>query len=174
MIDKEELFRQFKDVDYSKMNELMNKNSSSYRKAQMLNKKSRKEENIKSDPLTSALKEAVHITDIQKDHYITLAELYLSDMQDNIFSNQFKLAEKYDKATADEWNEFLSDRIVRTYIQKHKRTLLKAAAEDNLADPTAKNKRDNLKLIENIEEKEQQEAQKNVVIIRIPDIYDEE
>jgi hypothetical protein len=68
----------------------------------------------------------------------------------------------------------LQDRIVKVYIQKHKRTLLKSAAEDNLADPTAKNKRDNLKLIENLEEKEQQDAQKNVVIIRIPNIYDDE
>lgn len=177
-MDKEELkkaIRQEMDIDIEyDLKELADKNSSSYRKAQMLNKQMRREENMKTDPLTKALGEAVHITDATKERYIHLAELYLDDMQDNIFSNQFKLAKKYPEATIDEWNEFLQDRIVKVYIQKHKRTLLKSAAEDNLADPTAKNKRDNLKLIENLEEKEQQDAQKNVVIIRIPNIYDEE
>ena len=61
-----------------------------------------------------------------------------------------------------------------TYISKHKRTLLKSAAEDNLANPLAKNKRDNLQLIKNIEEQEQTDSKKNICIIRIPDIYDEE
>jgi hypothetical protein len=60
------------------------------------------------------------------------------------------------------------------YITKHKRTLLKTAAEDNLSNPNAKNKRDNLKLIENLEAQESKEAHKNVVIMRLPDIYDEE
>ena len=53
------------------------------------------------------------------------------------------------------------------------RTLLKNTAEDNLADPFAKNKRDNLKLIENLEAQEQMESNKNICIIRIPDIYSE-
>lgn len=153
-------------------NDIYSRDSSEYREAQMLNRLNREENNIE-DPLTTSLKEAKHIKDDVKDTYIHLAELYLEDMQDNLFRNQFQLAEKYAEYSADIWNDFLSDRIVGVYIQKHKRTLLKTAAEDNLANPFAKNKRDNLKLIENIKEEEQQEAQKNVVIIRIPDIYDE-
>ena len=151
---------------------VFSRDSSDYREAQTLNKATRELNNV-DDPLTLALKEAKHIKDELKDKYIHLAELYLDDMQDNLFKNQFQLAEKYDDYTADEWNDFLSDRIVSVYIQKHKRTLLKTAAEDNLANPLAKNKRDNLKLIENIKSEEQQEAQKNIVIMRLPDIYDD-
>ena len=152
-------------------NSIYSRDSSEYREAEMLNRLNRESNNI-DDPLTVALKEAKHIKDDVKERYISLAELYLSDMQDNLFRNQFQLADKYSDYTADLWNDFLSDRIVNVYIQKHKRTLLKTAAEDNLANPFAKNKRDNLKLIENIKSEEQQEAQKNIVIIRLPDIYD--
>lgn len=151
---------------------VFSRDSSDYREAQTLNSATRELNNV-DDPLTVSLKEAKHIKDELKDKYIQLAELYLDDMQDNLFKNQFQLAEKYDAYTADEWNDFLSDRIVSVYIQKHKRTLLKTAAEDNLANPLAKNKRDNLKLIENIKSEEQQEAQKNIVIMRLPDIYDD-
>lgn len=151
---------------------VFSRDSSDYREAQMLNSVNRERNNV-DDPLTLSLKEAKHIKEDLKDTYINLAELYLDDIQDNLFKNQFQLAEKYDDYSADVWNDFLSDRIVNVYIQKHKRTLLKTAAEDNLANPFAKNKRDNLKLIENIKNEEQQEAQKNIVILRLPDIYDD-
>ena len=152
---------------------IFSRDSSDYKEAQFVNAVNRERNNV-DDPLTVSLREAQHIKDEIKDKYITLAELYLSDMQDNLFKNQFQLAEKYLDYSADTWNDFLSDRIVSVYIQKHKRTLLKTAAEDNLANPLAKNKRDNLKLIENIKSEEQQEAQKNIVILRLPDIYDED
>ena len=102
------------------------------------------------------------------------SRLYTQNLQDNIFRNQFELNQAYPKVSIDQWNDFLNDRIVSTYISKHKRTLLKSAAEDNLANPLAKNKRDNLQLIKNIEEQEQTDSKKNICIIRIPDIYDEE
>lgn len=124
------------------------------------------------DPLTSALSVATHITEDVKKRYLYLAEVYMSSMQDNIFLTQFDLHTKYSDITIDEWNDFLNDRIVSVYINKHKKTILRNAANANLADPTAKNKRDNLKLIENLQEQDKLDAQKNVVIIRIPDIYD--
>lgn len=155
--------------------DLLNRDSGEYRKAHTENEFKRQEANKNDeDPLTKALSEATHITDNLKKRYIYLAGIYLKDMYNNIFRNQFDLNKIYPDITADEWNNFLNDRIVSTYLSKHKRTLLKSAAEDNLANPLAKNKRDNLKLIENIEEQEKMEAQKNIVIIRIPDIYDEE
>ena len=126
------------------------------------------------DPLTEALREASHLDSSTKERYIHLAGLYLSDMKKNILQDQFELNKDYPEATPDEWNDFLSDRIVSTYITKHKRTLLKSAAEFNLSLPGAKNKRDSLQLIRDIESKEQSEANKNICIIRIPDIYDEE
>jgi hypothetical protein len=146
-----------------------------YKKAQTENKflreaLSRRDE----DPLSKALMNATHITSSVKTRYVYLSSIFLENMKDNIFKSQFELAESYPDATADEWNDFLNDRIVSTYLSRHKRTLLKSAAEDNLANPLAKNKRDNLKLIENIEAQERKEAQKNVVIMRIPDIYDED
>lgn len=168
-MDIDSIFGSYEDVDYS----AMDRDSSDYRKAQMMNKVERENENIKKEePLTKALQEATHISDDLKARFIYLAELYLEDMQDNIFKNQFQLSDKYNDISADEWNDFLSDRIVSVYINKHKRTLLKTAAEDNLSNPFAKNKRDNLKLIENIQEQEKNDANKNVVIIRLPDIYD--
>ena len=99
--------------------------------------------------------------------------MYTSNMEDNIFKDQFGLAKEYPDTTRDEWNDFLSDRIVSVYINKHKRTMLKNVAELNLANPIAKNKRDNLKLIENLKQQEASEQNKNICIIRIPDIYDE-
>lgn len=126
------------------------------------------------DPLTDALSEASHLDDATKSRYIHLAGLYLSDMKKHILQDQFELNKDYPEATPDEWNDFLSDRIVSTYITKHKRTLLKSAAEFNLSLPGAKNKRDSLQLIRDIESKEQGEQNKNICIIRIPDIYDEE
>ena len=158
------------DINY----DMLDRTDAQYRKAQVENEYARNERTRKeNDPLTKALSEAIHLTDERKEKFLNLASLYLDNMQENIFKNQFQLAEDYYDYTADEWNDFLTDKIVNVYVSKHKRTLLKAAAEDNLANPLAKNKRDNLKLIENIKAEEQSESNKNIVIMRIPDIYDE-
>lgn len=154
--------------------DILDKSSSSYKEAQTLNASIREDLSSKDeDPLTKALSEATHIKDDVKQRYIDLAEIYLSDMQHNIFRNQFELNREYPEVSADEWNNFVNDRIVKVYITKHKRTMLRAAAEDNLANPLARNKRDNLKLIENLDAQEQSEVDKNIVIMRIPDIYDD-
>lgn len=156
--------------DYS----ILDRSSSTYRKAKTENAYIREElSRQEEDPLTTALSEATHLKEDKKEKFTNLARIYLEDIQSNIFKNQFDLNKSYPEITADEWNDFLNDRIVSTYLSRHKRTILRSAAEDNLANPLAKNKRDNLKLIENIEEQEKYEAQKNIVIIRIPDIYDE-
>lgn len=168
----------FKPINTSDSNEdsftLLDKSSPDYKRAHAVNEVSRIEASLDSeDPLTNAIKEAAHLKEDIKEKYIRLAGYFLEDMQTNIFRNQFDLARKYSDYSVDEWNDFLNDRIVKVYITKHKRTLLKASAEDNLANPLAKNKRDNLKLIENLQAQEEQESAHNVVIMRIPDIYDE-
>ena len=157
---------------FGSINTIFDKDSAVYKQTATINsiKAATKEE--KMDPLTVALSEATHLGET-KDRYIELARLYTDNMQKNIFMSQFDLNKEYPDATVDEWNDFLNDRIVSVYINKHKRTMLKAAAEDNLANPVAKNKRDNLQLIRNIEEQEQSENNRNICIIRIPDIYDE-
>lgn len=166
----EDIFSSSYEPDYS----LIDRTDPAYKKARITNESIREELSRKEDdPLTKALGEAAHLDDETKMRFVSMAGVYLEDMQNNIFRNQFQLAEEYYDFTVDEWNEFLNDKIVNVYINKHKRTLLKAAAEDNLANPYAKNKRDNLKLIENIKSEEQSESNKNIVIIRIPDIYDE-
>ena len=170
-MSNEELNAIFGSIDDS-ISDIFDKDSSLYKQTTTINtiKSSSKEDRL--DPLTIALSEATHLED-KKDRYIYLAKMYTDDMQRNIFRNQFDLNKYYPDVTIDEWNDFLTDRIVSVYINKHKRTLLKAAAEDNLANPIAKNKRDNLQLIRNIEEQEQSENNRNICIIRIPDIYDE-
>lgn len=152
---------------------LFDKDSTEYKTTVMLNDIKAQTKADSQDPLHLALSQATHLKDEVRNRYITLANMYTSDMQHNLFRNQFDLNNMYPEASIDEWNDFLSDRIVSVYIKKHKRTLLKNTAEDNLANPVAKNKRDNLQLIKNLEEQEANEANKNVCIIRIPDIYDE-
>ena len=153
--------------------DIFDKDSATYREATLVNNVEVNSRDEEDDPLSVSLAQANHIDDTTRRRYIYLAGLFTSDMQHNLFKNQFELNKEYDDVTIDEWNDFLSDRIVSTYIKKHKRTLLKNTAEDNLANPFAKNKRDNLKLIENLEAQEQQESNKNICIIRIPDIYSE-
>lgn len=156
-------------MEIKELEELTDRKSERFRKAYYSNLKEKEE--TPTDPLALSLSQATHISDSTKEKYLEMANLYLADLANNIFKNQFELNSTYPSVTIDEWNDFLADRIVNTYIQKHKRTLLKAAAEDNLANPLAKNKRDNLQLIKNIEEKEKQESKQNIVILRIPDIY---
>lgn len=152
--------------------QLFDKESSEHKEATMLNNAQRVDLD-RMDPLTLALSEATHLEKEVKDTYLEAAKLYLEDMQHNIFKNQFDLARIYPQISVDTWNNFLADKIVSVYINKHKRTLLKTAAEDNLSNPTGKNKRDNLNLIKQIEDQEATESTKNICIIRIPDIYDE-
>lgn len=123
------------------------------------------------DPLISSLEQAEHLSIDKRERLVDIGNKYLSDMRENIFCDQFDLHEKYKSITIDEWNDFLADRIVSTYIGKHKRTLLKNKAESNLATPSGKNKRDNLQLLRELEEKDKNENNTNIVIMRIPDIY---
>lgn len=146
---------------------ILDKVSPEYREAKLTNHTKRPKTSLEE-----AIEVSGHLSKEKKELFISLARLYLTDMAHNIFKSQFDLSEDYPLYSIDEWQEFLTDRIVSVYIDKHKRTVLKTAAEDNLASPDAKNKRDSLKLIEAYEAKERKEAQKNVVIIRLPDVYD--
>lgn len=126
------------------------------------------------DPLVESLEQAEHLDSDRKAKMIEIAELYLSDMRDNIFRDQFELNDEYPSISIDEWNDFLADRIVNTYITKHKRTLLKNKAESSLATPQSKNKKDNLQLLKEMNDADMKENVSNIVIMRIPDIYGEQ
>lgn len=126
-----------------------------------------------TDPLIESLEESIHLNAKAKETMIRLAKLYMNDMKNNMLKDQFDLAEKYPDTTADEWTSFLVDKVVSTYIAKHKNALLKVKAEMNLADPYAKNKRDNLTLLERLDNKERENKQ-DVVILRIPYKYGDE
>ena len=136
-------------------------------------KRNKKIRDSETDPLIESLQDATHINEATKEKLIKLAHIYLEDMRDNILKNQFDLAEKYPDTTADDWTTFLVDRVVSTYINKHKTALLKSTAERNLADPYAKNKRDNIKMLDMLNEKSNENKQQ-VVIIRIPNKYEED
>ena len=168
---EQELESLFKEDNEKLKDSVFNKDSSEYKKSTVENGKLRKSLSDRVDPLSESLQEATHLDDDTKDKYIDLAELYTKELEENIFRNQFELARAYPKYTYNDWNDFLVDRIVATFVSKHKRTLLKAAAEDNLANPLAKNKRDNLQLIKNIEDQQSKDSKNNICIIRIPDIY---
>lgn len=134
-------------------------------------KRLKKVRESQADPLIESLEESIHIQGKTKDKMIELARLYLKDMKNNLSLDQFELAEKYDETTADDWTTFIMDRVVSTYLNKHKNSLLKTRAELNLADPYAKNKRDNLTLLQRLDDKEKLEKQ-DVVILRIPSKYE--
>lgn len=131
------------------------------------------ERKTKVDPLVESLEMAEHLDPDTKTKMIEIANLYLGDMRENIFKDQFELNEEYPEVSIDEWNDFLADRIVSTYIGKHKRTLLKNKAESSLATPQSKNKKDNLQLLKEMSDAENRENVSNIVIMRIPDIYNE-
>ena len=125
------------------------------------------------DPLIESLEQAEHLDDDRKAKMIEIAEKYLGQMRDNIFRDQFELNEAYPEISIDEWNDFLADRIVNTYINKHKRTLLKNKAESSLATPQSKNKKDNLQILKEMNDADSRENVSNIVIMRIPNIYED-
>lgn len=124
---------------------------------------------IENDPLTTSLSESTHLSEAKKSEMLGMTRLYISDLKHNIMKDQFDLNTAYPDYTVDQWNSFLLDRIVNTYISKHKKTVLKMRAEATLADPTSKNKRDSLQLLNNMESGEK--ASDNIVIMRVPDKY---
>lgn len=124
---------------------------------------------IENDPLTTSLSESTHLSEAKKSEMLGMARYYISDLKHNIMKDQFDLNTAYPDYTVDQWNSFLLDRIVNTYISKHKKTVLKMRAEATLADPTSKNKRDSLQLLNNMETGEK--ASDNIVIMRVPDKY---
>lgn len=134
------------------------------------NKKIRENE---TDPLIESLEQSMHVNENTREMLIRLAHLYLSDMRANMLRDQFSLAAEYPETTIDEWATFLMDKVVSTYINKHKNAMLRAAAENNLADPYARNKRDNLNLLKRLDEKDDEDKQQ-IVIIRIPYKYGDE
>lgn len=147
----------------------LDKLSSTYRKGMRESRPNRT-----SDTLKESIEHSTIYGPTEKEHMLYLVELYTSNLQANLFKTQFDLVEDYPDTTIDEWNDFLRDSIVAKYIKKHKNTLLKITAEDNLATPLAKNKRDNLQLLEKIQEEERQDNKKNIVIMWLGDTYDRE
>jgi hypothetical protein len=152
---------------------IANRTSLEYQQAYNEGTKVNNERKNRVDPLVESLEQAEHLDDERKAKMIEIAELYLSNMRDNIFRDQFELNENYPNVSIDEWNDFLADRIVSTYISKHKRTLLKNKAESSLATPDSKNKKDNLQLLREMSEADNRENISNIVIMRIPDVYSE-
>lgn len=130
---------------------------------------SKTREGLIEDSLPYQIEHANYLNSTLKDTYLKLAELYLSDLEENILSNHFTLQKKYPTTTVDEWANFLRDKVVYTYIRKHRDAMLVINAEKNLVDPYARNKRDNLSLIRSIEGSDT--TTPPIVILRIPDKY---
>jgi len=171
---REELEKLFGTESYDKPIKaaIANRQSMEYQEAYNEGHLVEQERTNRVDPLVESLKEAEHLEDARKEKMIEIAEMYLSNMRDNIFRDQFELNEEYPNISIDEWNDFLADRIVSTYIGKHKRTLLKNKAESSLATPQSKNKKDNLQLLKEMSDADSRENVSNIVIMRIPDVYE--
>ena len=157
--------------DYKKLPTLLDKDSSSnyVPREEDIDKLFRPVDN---DPLTTSIEEATHLDNEKKEKYLRQARLYTSDLKKNIMKDQFDLNNSYSEFSVDDWNEFLLDRITSTYVNRHKRTLLKSRAEANLANPTSKNKRDSLQMLNTLDDNH--EENNNIVIIRIKDKYSNE
>lgn len=120
------------------------------------------------DNLVEHIERAGHLNDEKKTLYKKLAEYFTEEFRENLFNDQFTMADKYTDTTFDEWSTFLNDRLVKTYVDRHKRTMLKNNAEANLNDPYSKGKRDTLNLLKSLEEKDKNYSNQNIVIMRIP------
>ena len=132
-------------------------------------KKARLEE---LDSLVDIIGMASHLNTEKKTLYKKLAELYIADFRNNLFKDQFALKDANPGTSVDEWGMFLNDRVIMTYVNRHKRIMMKAGAEENLLDPTGKNKRDNLNLLKSLEEKEKAFSNQNIIIMRLPNKYE--
>lgn len=99
--------------------------------------------------------------------FLQMTEVFVSDIKKNLFLDQFTLNEKYPDFSLDNWVEYLSDRLVAAYIVKHRKVRMKSLAEMNLLDPGSSNKRDNLRMLKELD-MDGSDKNKNIVIMRIP------
>lgn len=154
------------------MEDLISKLSDNSNQERLEGKRVKKARLEELDSLVEVLDMASHLDSKKKLLYKKLAEFYTIHFRDNLFKDQFTLANENEGTTFDEWGMFLNDRLVRTYLDRHKRTLMKQGAESNLLDPYGKGKRDNLNLIKSLEEKEKNFSSQNIIIMRLPNKYD--
>lgn len=83
--------------------------------------------------LKDAINSMHNFTDREKEYYIKMAELFLSDMKDNLNLTSIDLAGKYQDYSADDWIDFLGFPAISKYIEKFRNEMLSRASDSLLA-----------------------------------------
>ena len=124
-----------------------------------------KEKDPENNELYTQLMLAEYLNPEQKELYLAMTRLFVSDTRTNLFLDQFALNEKYPRYSLDNWVDYLSDRIVTAYITKHRKVRMKSIAEMQLLSPDTLNKTQSLKMLKDLETNKKDN---NIVIYRIP------
>lgn len=125
----------------------------------------------KNNELYLNLAKATYLGSEQKVLFLNMTEKFLSDTKTNLFLDQFALNDKYPTYSLDNWVDYLSDRIVTKYIEKHRKVRMKSLAELQLLNPDTSNKTQSLKMLKDLET---HKKDNNIVIYRIPLIENKE
>ena len=125
----------------------------------------------KNNELYLNLAKATYLGSEQKVLFLNMTEKFLSDTKTNLFLDQFALNDKYPTYSLDNWVDYLSDRIVTKYIEKHRKVRMKSLAELQLLNPDTSNKTQSLKMLKDLET---HKKDNNIVIYRIPLVENKE
>lgn len=134
--------------------------------------KMHKHKELSDDSLEYSIEHSNTIPDSKKKIYLDMLELFMSDFKNNLFASQFELNTKYDTYSFDQWAGFMNERIISLYCEKHKKTAMKAQAEQQLNDPKSSYKGDSLKMLNNF--KDNSENNNNIIVFRIPAVISDE
>ena len=124
-----------------------------------------------NNELYVSLLEAEYLNPKQKELFLEMTRAFVSSSKTNLFLDQFALNELYPRYTLDNWVDYLSDRVVSSYITKHRKVRMKSIAEMHLLDPDTNNKTQSLKMLKDLESNKKDN---NIVIYRIPLVENKE
>ena len=124
-----------------------------------------------NNELYVSLLEAEYLNPKQKELFLEMTRAFVKDSKTNLFLDQFALNELYPKYSLDNWVDYLSDRVVSSYITKHRKVRMKSIAELQLINPDTSNKAQSLKMLKDLETTKKDN---NIVIYRIPLVENKE
>ena len=124
-----------------------------------------------NNELYVSLLEAEYLNPKQKELFLEMTRAFVKDSKTNLFLDQFALNELYPKYSLDNWVDYLSDRVVSSYITKHRKVRMKSIAELQLINPDTSNKAQSLKMLKDLESTKKDN---NIVIYRIPLVENKE
>lgn len=122
----------------------------------------------KEKQLIKLIHEDKKLTPDEKMMYAAMADLYLTDLKDNLNRTSIELNEKYCDMTIDEWREFLTVPVIRKYIQGFKDEQISIMADAGLMEGN----KDAVNIKKVVAAQGPIINNSNIVLIRLPDKVD--